>query len=88
MTSNPGLKLESLAYTPIDHHTSTTIYINDDFDKLFTKTDKCVPYLAGYPTYKEKIKQRPGGKPEGMWNFFLVSKARRCLLCLLRNCKF
>ena len=22
-------------------------------------------FLPGYPTYKEKIKQRPGGKPEG-----------------------
>lgn len=27
------------------------------------------PVLAGYPTYKEKVKKRPGGRPEVIYNY-------------------
>jgi len=36
-------------------------------------------YVKGYPTYKEKVKTRPGGKHEGMYFFCVVY----CLLCRL-----
>lgn len=27
------------------------------------------PPLSGYPTYKEKVKKRPGGRPEVIYNY-------------------
>lgn len=29
----------------------------------------CVPLCLGYPTYKEKVKKRPGGRPEVIYNY-------------------
>jgi len=30
-------------------------------------------FILGYPTYKEKIKRRRGGRPEGLYSTFNIS---------------
>lgn len=33
------------------------------------RSSPSTPFLSGYPTYKEKVKKRPGGRPEVIYNY-------------------